>query len=191
MGRNKKEIFKTGRKMKHDLKSKSKYLSLILRHNPDAGHIALDNNGWALISDLVKKSGFTKDELIRIVDSDDKQRYTFDDSNTKIRANQGHSIPTVVIEFEEACPPDFLYHGTVQSAVDSIMTTGLQKQKRNYLHLSKDVETATSVGSRRGSAVILKIHALDMFNDYHKFFISKNGVYLTESVPPKYITIEY
>ena len=95
------------------------------------------------------------------------------------------------IDFKMVVPPEFLYHGTVQKYVDSIMETGLSKQSRNYLHLSRDVETATNVGSRRGSPVILKIHALDMHKDGHVFYISKNGVYLIELVPSNYITIMY
>lgn len=177
--------------MKQDLKTKSKYLSLLLRHNPDAAGIKLDENGWAQIKDLIHHAGFTKCELETIVEIDDKQRYTFDESKTKIRANQGHSIADVKIDFPETIPPKFLYHGTVQKFIDSIMKTGLNKQKRNYLHLSKNVKTATCVGSRRGDAVILKINALDMYHDGHKFFISKNGIYLIEIVPSKYITIEY
>lgn len=177
--------------MKNDLKTKSKYLSLILRHNPDAGSITLDKEGWASVKDLIHNAGFTRYELESIVETDDKQRYTFNESKTKIRANQGHSIPDVKIDFPETIPPRFLYHGTVQKFIDSIMKNGLSKQTRNYLHLSKDVKTAVSVGSRRGDAVILKINALDMYHDGYKFFISKNGVYLIDLVPSKYITIEY
>ena len=177
--------------MKQDLKTKSKYLSLILRHNPDAGGIKLDENGWANIKDLIHHSGFTLKELETIVQNDDKQRYTFDDYKQKIRANQGHSIADVKIEFDEVVPPEFLYHGTVQKFIGSIMKNGLSKQKRNYLHLSGDITTATTVGSRRGNAVILKIAALEMHNDGYKFFISKNGVYLIDLIPSKYITIEY
>ena len=126
-----------------------------------------------------------------IVKNDDKLRYYFDDSGTKIRANQGHFLSDVQIDFDETILPQFLYHGTGQKFIDSIMKNGLSKQKINYLHLSKDVETAISVGSCRGDAVILKINALDMYHDGHKFFISKNGVYLIDIVPSKYITIEY
>ena len=177
--------------MKQDLKTKSKYLSLLLRHNPSAGNITLDKNGWANVSELTKNAGFTFSELEKIVDTDEKQRYSFDDFKKRIRANQGHSISNIEIDFETVVPPDFLYHGTVQKFIDSIMKTGLKKQKRNYLHLSKDVETATSVGSRRGDAIILEIHALEMHNDGYKFLISKNGVYLIDYVPAKYIYIIY
>ena len=177
--------------MKKDLKSQSKYLSLILRHNPAAGSIELDKNGWANVKDLTNKSGFKLEDLKQIVKNDNKQRYAFDDSGTKIRANQGHSLKEVEIDFKMVVPLEFLYHGTVQKYVDSIMETGLSKQSRNYLHLSKDIDTATNVGSRRGSPVILKIHALDMHKDGHVFYISKNGVYLIDLVPSKYITILY
>lgn len=177
--------------MKKDLKSKSKYLSLILRHNPGAGSIALDINGWANVSDLIHSAGFTLKELEEIVETDNKQRYTFNGTGKKMRANQGHSLKEVEIDFDEIVPPEFLYHGTVQKYVDSIMKTGLQKQSRNYLHLSKDIETASNVGSRRGTPIILKIHALDMHKTGHVFYISKNGVYLIPFVPSNYISIEY
>jgi putative RNA 2'-phosphotransferase len=178
--------------MKKDLKTKSKYLSLILRHDPSVGNITLDANGWANVKDLIHNAGFTNQELETIVQNDDKQRYTFNnDRKQKIRANQGHSIADVKIDYDDVIPPQFLYHGTVQKFIDSIMKTGLKKQKRNYLHLSKDIETAISVGSRRGDVVILKISALKMYNEGYKFFISKNGVYLIEIVPSEYITILY
>lgn len=177
--------------MKNDLKTRSKYLSLILRHDPSAGGIEVDKDGWANVADLVHHAGFTRKELDDIVAKDNKQRYTYDETKHRIRANQGHSLKHVQIEFPETIPPRFLYHGTVQKFIDSIMKNGLNKQTRNYLHLSKDVETATNVGSRRGDAVILKINALDMYNDGYKFYISKNGVYLIDRVPSKYITIEY
>ena len=177
--------------MKKDLKTKSKYLSLILRHNPDAGSVVLDGEGWADIKDLIHNAGFTLQELEDIIANDDKRRYSFNKNKTKVRANQGHSLEHIKINFLETIPPRFLYHGTVQKYVDSIMKDGLKKQTRNYLHLSKDLETAISVGSRRGNPVILKINALDMYHDGYKFLISENGVYLIEMVPTKYITIEY
>ena len=177
--------------MKKDLKTRSKYLSLILRHNPDAGSVVLDTEGWANVKDLVHNAGFTRKELDEIVDKDNKQRYSYDETKQRIRANQGHSLSEVQIKFDEVVPPEFLYHGTVQKYVNSIMKTGLKKQTRNYLHLSKDVETATNVGARRGEPIILKIQSLKMYNDGYKFFISKNNVYLIEEVPSKYITIDY
>ena len=178
--------------MKKDLKTRSKYLSLLLRHNPDAGSITLDKNGWADVQDLINNAGFTRNELEIIVSTDNKQRYAFDsDRKQKIRANQGHSLEEVEIDFDRVIPPEFLYHGTVQRFVDSIMKDGLKKQKRNYLHLSIDIETATSVGSRRGDAVILKIDALKMHKTGQVFYISKNGVYLIPFVPSKYISIMY
>ena len=193
MGRNKRKIYKTSTHIiKKDLKSRSKYLSLLLRHNPDAGSITLDKNGWADVQDLINNAGFTRNELEIIVSTDNKQRYAFDsDRKQKIRANQGHSLEEVEIDFDRVIPPEFLYHGTVQRFVDSIMKDGLKKQKRNYLHLSIDIETATSVGSRRGDAVILKIDALKMHKTGQVFYISKNGVYLIPFVPSKYISIMY
>jgi len=191
LGRNQRKIFETSRKIKKDLISKSKFLSLILRHNPSAGNITLDNEGWALVKDLIHNAGFAKEELKIIVETDSKQRYSFDKSGNKIRANQGHSLYSVKINYEKVVPPEFLYHGTVMKSIDNIFKEGLKKQKRNYLHLSDDIKTATSVGSRRGNPIILKIRALDMYNDVYKFYISENGIYLTDFVPPSYISIDW
>lgn len=177
--------------MKKDLKTRSKYLSLILRHDPSAGGIELDKEGWANVSDLIYKAGFTRNELELIVRQDDKQRYSFDMYKKRIRANQGHSLPNIQMNFKNIVPPEFLYHGTAQQYIYSIMKNGLNKQNRNYVHLSKDIDTATKVGSRKGKHVILKIHAKKMYDDGYEFLISANNVYLIEFVPSDYITIEY
>ncbi len=177
--------------MKQDLKTKSKYLSLLLRHKPEEADINLDSEGWANVKDLIHHAGFTKDELKIIVDTDDKHRYTFNKDGSKIRANQGHSLDYIKINFKKVKPPVFLYHGTVQKYVDNIMKTGLNKQSRNYLHLSSDKETALLVGARRGKPVILTIKSGQMYDDGFTFYISKNKIYLIECVPPKYILIDY
>jgi putative RNA 2'-phosphotransferase len=124
--------------------------------------------------------------LKNIVETNDKQRYSFNDDYTKIRANQGHSIP-VNLQLVEKIPPDVLYHGTATRFLDSIMEEGITKQSRQYVHLSKDVETATKVGKRHGKSIVLVLDALNMYRDGVKFYLSDNGVWLTNYVSSKYI----
>jgi len=168
----------------------SKFLSLILRHKPEVIGIKLDKHGWANVDELIKRMSkekyITKDILEYIVEHDDKQRYSFNENKTMIRANQGHSIK-VDVELEEKEPPEILYHGTAEQFVESIMNEGLKKGKRLYVHLSKDIVTARKVGIRHGVPVIFEVKAKEMFNDGYKFFISANGVWLTDHVPTKYL----
>lgn len=171
----------------------SKFLALILRHNPSVIKIVLSNDGWAdvdeLLSGINNHSNFTIDfsQLEAIVTADDKQRYSFDSSLQRIRANQGHSLQLDLV-FSEVLPPDVLYHGTNQRAVQGIRKDGLLKMKRHHVHLSTDLETAERVGSRRGLPVIFNIDARQMSNDGFKFFYSENGVFLTDHVPTKYLS---
>ncbi len=168
----------------------SKFLSLILRHKPETIGIKLDKHGWANVDELIKRMSkekyINKDILEYIVEHDDKQRYGFNEDKTMIRANQGHSIK-VDVELEEKEPPEILYHGTAESFVESIMNEGLKKGKRLYVHLSKDIVTARKVGIRHGVPVIFEVKAKEMFNDGFKFFVSANGVWLTDHVPVKYL----
>lgn len=165
---------------------KSKFISLILRHKPDVIGIALDRYGWADVKELINGVGIEMSDLEHIVDTDQKQRYSFNEDKTKIRANQGHSIK-VDLQFKEEKPPFELYHGTAIKFLDSIMTTGLVKGSRQYVHLSKDVDTAFKVGKRHGKPVVLVIDCDRMVSDGYKFFISENGIWLTDKVPVKYI----
>ncbi len=170
----------------------SKFLSLILRHSPETINLKLDKNGWANVSDILsnKKLRFSIEELKEVVANNDKQRFSFNEDNTKIRANQGHSIRSVELDLEPQSPPPFLYHGTVHKFMVDIKKNGLQKMNRNHVHLSKDRETATSVGNRRGKAIILSIRAQDMEKEGFKFFLSENKVWLTDLVPPKFINFK-
>jgi putative RNA 2'-phosphotransferase len=172
----------------------SRFLSLVLRHKPQTIEIILDEFGWANVEDLINgmcKSGkkLDRETLNRIVDENNKQRYSFNEDNTKIRANQGHSI-NVNIEFEEKIPPQYLYHGTAERFCTSIMNLGIQKQKRQYVHLSSDIKTAYAVGKRHGHPIIMRIDAKKMYEEGFKFYISKNMVWLTDFVSVKYVTIE-
>lgn len=169
----------------------SKFISLILRHKPEEIGITLDEHGWAKVEDLINginRSGrkIDVDVLEGIVRTDNKQRYSFNEDKTKIRANQGHSVP-VTIEFKELEPPNVLYHGTAEKALNGIKYQGIKSMSRLYVHLSKDTETAIQVGKRHGECFVLAVDANRMYRNGIKFYLSENGVWLTEYVDPKYI----
>lgn len=175
------------------LESMSKFISLILRHKPEVIGITLDEHGWADVADLIEgvcNSGkeLSFSTLVEIVETDEKQRYSFNPSRTLIRANQGHSIP-VDVELDEVTPPEFLYHGTAKMYVRKIKEEGIKHMSRLYVHLSKDIETATKVGKRHGEPTILKVHTGEMAADGVKFYLSANGVWLTDYVNPKYFEV--
>lgn len=170
----------------------SKYLSKYLRHSPHELGLTLEPGGWVLVDDLLAASeqqGFpiSYDELIECVNSNDKQRFSFDESGDRIRANQGHSVE-VDLQLEQKEPPGVLYHGTVDRFLPAIQAEGLNRGKRHHVHLSKDTDTARKVGARRGKPVILKVDSERMYRDGHTFFLSVNGVWLTDSVPPGYLS---
>ena len=174
-----------------DLNNISKYMSLILRHKPDVIGIELDEHGWANVNDLISgiekdNHGFNFELLEEIVRSDSKQRYSFNDDKSLIRANQGHSI-NVDVELKEKEPPEYLYHGTGEKYVKSINQDGLIPKSRLYVHLSKDIKTAENVGKRHGKEVVYCIDNRQMYRDGYKFYLSENGVWLTEEVPIKYL----
>lgn len=167
------------------------FLSLVLRHKPDAAGIFLDEHGWANVEDLIngiKNTGrnINMPILEDIVETDSKQRYSFNEDKTLIRANQGHSVP-VDVNLEKMKPPKFLYHGTADQFLNSIMEEGLKPMNRLYVHLSTDIETAIRVGKRHGNPVVLKIHSNQMYEEGCIFYLSKNGVWLTRDVQIKYL----
>lgn len=168
----------------------SKFISLILRHKPDAIGITLDEHGWANIEELIaginRTTLFDRNLLEKIVAEDEKQRYSFNEDKTLIRANQGHSIP-VDVELEKRMPPDVLYHGTGEKYTSSIDEQGLISKSRLYVHLSADIETATKVGKRHGKPVVYTVGTKRMQEDGYDFFLSVNGVWLTKVVPVKYL----
>lgn len=169
-----------------------KFLSLVLRHEPQKIGIELDEQGWANTKELIEKCKkkryhFSMDDLIEIVETNDKQRYSFNEKRNKIRANQGHSI-NIDLALQPISPPDFLYHGTATRSLDSIMELGIIKGSRQYVHLSKDKETATKVGSRHGKPIVLTIMAGQMAKDGILFYQAENGVWLTDYVYVKYIS---
>ena len=172
------------------LKDTSKFMSLILRHKPEVIGISLDEHGWANVDDLItgiaKTQDFNMDILEEIVREDEKQRYSFNEDKTLIRANQGHSIP-VDVELEVLEPPAELWHGTGEKYVASIDEQGLIPKSRLYVHLSKDKDTAVKVGKRHGNPVLYIVKAGEMYRDGYQFYLSKNGVWLTKQVPVKYL----
>lgn len=174
------------------LRHKSKFLSLILRHKPEEINITLDKHGWANIDELIDKCNLkgiklTRDLLDEIIQRNDKKRFIISENGIKIRANQGHSIK-VDLDLAEVEPPEFLYHGTVERFFDQIKDNGLKKMARHHVHLSGDIETAQEVGNRkRSSTVILEIKAKEMHNQGYKFYLSKNNVWLTDNVPFNFI----
>lgn len=167
-----------------------KYIALILRHKPETIGIELDEHGWANVKELIdgvsKTYPLDMEKLEQIVANDDKQRYSFNDNRTLIRANQGHSI-SVDVELEEIQPPEILYHGTGEKYAESIEKLGLISKSRLYVHLSSDKETACKVGSRHGKPVIYEIKSGEMHRKGEKFYRSVNGVWLTERVYPCYL----
>lgn len=178
--------------MRKDLEQCSKFLSLVLRHKPEALGLTLDENGWVDVEQLLaaaNKQGkeWTIDLINETVSTNDKQRFSISDDGKRIRANQGHSLKNVELELKPKEPPRILYHGTVDRFLEAIKRKGLQKMNRQHVHLSSDIETAQNVGGRRGKPVILEIASKEMFLDSNQFFLSENGVWLTEQVPAKYI----
>jgi len=178
---------------KKEIVTVSKFLSLILRHRPEKIGITLDQNGWAdtdaLISGMNQAGRrVTLQDLKEIVDTNDKQRFKFNDDFSKIRANQGHSI-SVDLELKETTPPVTLYHGTASCFIKAIEKEGLKPKGRQHVHLSIDIETAVNVGSRHGKAVVLTINSHRMYEDGYKFYLSENNVWLTSAVPAVYIDI--
>lgn len=168
-----------------------KFLSLVLRHHPEAAGLTLDEHGWADVDELIagiKKTGrqIDREILERIVRENAKQRYSMNEDHTKIRANQGHSLQ-VDVELRRADPPDVLYHGTATRFLDGIRREGITKQGRQHVHLSGDEATAVSVGSRHGKPAVLRIDARRMAEDGMVFYLSENGVWLCDSVAWDYV----
>ncbi|MCW3092212.1 MAG: 2-phosphotransferase [Ferruginibacter sp.] len=179
--------------MEKQLQHISKLMSLVLRHQPEAIGLQLDENGWANVEQLIEKinANGTKVDIatiLTVVETNDKQRFSLNENKTMIRANQGHSIG-VDLNLKPSIPPDILYHGTAERFLDAILKEGLTKQKRQHVHLSWQIETAKAVGIRHGKPVILHINAKAMHDDGYLFYVSENNVWLVDAVPTQYITI--
>ena len=170
----------------------SKKLSYILRHHPEDIGLEVDNGGWANVDKLLRQLAehqfpVSVEELAIVVAENLKQRFLLSPDGTRIRANQGHSIP-VTLGLDPVTPPETLFHGTAIQNLEAIRKEGLTKQTRNHVHLSTDFPTAKMVGQRHGKAIVLTVQAKAMQTDGHAFFISENGVWLTDSVPIAYLT---
>lgn len=181
--------------MKKEHKKISKFLSLILRHRPEVVGLVLDEEGWVATNLLLKQlnlngHSITLEILQEVVAQNNKKRFAFSADGQKIRANQGHSI-AVNLGYNPVVPPEVLFHGTAEKFIGAIQKQGLIKKKRHHVHLSANVETATQVGARHGKVVLLQIKALEMHQAGFAFFISDNGVWLTDSVPVEYINFEF
>lgn len=173
------------------LEQASKALSFILRHGAEKMKIQISKTGYVkcetIIAELQKKwPNFTQTNLEAIVKEDEKGRYTIDRGS--IRANQGHSMDSIKIPFPKGIPPVKLYHGTDERGFLGIQKTGIQRMKRHHVHLTDDPSTASSVGIRHGSVVIIEIDTRDMVKDNIEFFQSDNGVWLTNFVDVKYVS---
>ncbi len=176
------------------MKQQSKFLSLVLRHAPEKAGLTLDSQGWVAVDDLLAgcaKAGQKIDwaTLEQIVVTSDKKRFTLSDDKTRIRAAQGHSVD-IALGLSPADPPATLFRGTAQKSVAAIMNEGLKPGRRQQVHLSLDVSTATKVGMRHGKPVVLQVDARTMSQAGFAFFQADNGVWLTDRVPPQYLTVQ-
>ena len=180
---------------KKQKKRTGKFISLILRHNPQVIGIELDKAGWAVVDDLLaglrrKGHAISFEQLEEIVETNDKKRYRFNEDKTLICANQGHSL-NLELELKELEPPEILYHGTATKFIESINEQGLLKGNRHHVHLSKDKETAKKVGMRHGKPIILSIASGEMYREGFAFYCSENGIWLVDSVPTRYFIEDY
>jgi putative RNA 2'-phosphotransferase len=175
------------------LTSTSKFLSLVLRHEPQRIGLSLDSAGWVTIDELLAKTALagkhlSRDTLLHIVATCEKQRFALSQDGTRIRANQGHSVE-VELGLQPKMPPDVLYHGTASRSLDSIRQGGLNRGARHHVHLTQKPTTAVAVGQRYGAPVILRINARHMHDAGHMFFCTANQVWLCDAVPPEFIEV--
>jgi putative RNA 2'-phosphotransferase len=174
---------------KSDLKQLSKLLSYLLRHNPNALGLAMDSQGWVAVEEILRKAQppVTRSLIDEVVRSSEKQRFALSADGARIRANQGHSV-AVDLGLAPCAPPQELFHGTGAANVAAILDAGLKPMGRQHVHLSRDTDTARSVGMRHGKPVVLNVAAARMAADGHLFYLSDNGVWLCDHVPAEYLT---
>ena len=176
-----------------EIKKRSKLLSLILRHRPELAGLKLGPGGWVEIDDVLAgvfamNKRMTRDQLIEVVETNDKRRFTLSEDGKKIRAAQGHTVD-VDLGLTPIEPPRVLYHGTATRFQNAIEREGLKPMKRDHVHLSADLDTAVKVGRRHGKVVILEVRSGAMHRDGQEFFQADNGVWLTGPVAPKWFKV--
>jgi putative RNA 2'-phosphotransferase len=169
----------------------SKFLSKHLRHDPQGLGLELAPGGWVPVEDLLagcarKGMRLSRAELKEVVEENDKQRFSFDETGARIRANQGHSTP-VDLQLEPVAPPEVLYHGTAEGVAEEVLRAGLKRMKRHHVHLSATVPAARAVGARHGKPVVLAVDAAAMSRAGILFYRSANGVWLVDAVPPEHL----
>ncbi len=169
-----------------DVVRRSKRLSYVLRHVPSSVGLTLDAAGWVDVDALLAALGWTRAELERVVATNDKRRFALDESGTRIRASQGHSV-AVDLGYAAQTPPQVLFHGTAERNLPVILAEGLRPGRRHAVHLSPDDVTARRVGARHGRPVVLRVDAEGMARDGAVFTRSANGVWLVDAVPPRYL----
>ncbi|MFZ2987321.1 RNA 2'-phosphotransferase [Ideonella sp.] len=179
---------------KSELTSISKFLSLVLRHEPQRLGLELDEAGWTPVDELLRKAAaagrpISRDVLEEIVSTSDKKRFAFSEDGRSLRANQGHSID-IDLGLPAVAPPDVLFHGTASRFSAAILRSGLERRARHHVHLTQDRQTAVSVGQRYGAPVLLRIDARRMAALGHEFRCSANGVWLVDGVPAEFIQVE-
>lgn len=173
----------------------SKFLSYVLRHEPHAIGVTLNDQGWVSISTLIEGANragkqLTEDLIRKIVENSDKKRFSISTDGLFIRAAQGHSNKKLSINYIEKPPPEFLYHGTAMRFVGSIKKQGLLPGERQYVHLSEDERTALAVGQRHGKPIVLKIKTLLMHQQGFKYYLADNCVWLTEEIPIEFLSFD-
>jgi len=177
--------------MESDLVHTSKFLSLVLRHKPEAAGVVLDCAGWCTVTNLLKGCAryghaLSRADLEKVVAENDKKRFEFSKDGQRIRASQGHSVE-VDLKYDPTVPPDILYHGTATRFLDSIKSKGLVKGSRQHVHLSMSTSTAWKVGERHGKPVVIPVDAGEMHKAGIQFYLTPNSVWLVDAVPPQYL----
>lgn len=181
--------------MAASLTAKSKFLSMVLRHRPEALGLKLDNNGWVSLSDIIDgclryKIDINRGDVDAVIATFEKQRFELSPDGLKIRAVHGHSV-SVENTLPSCTPPEMLYHGTARASLSSILSEGVTRQGRRFVHLSNDEKSAREVGLRHGrvatDVIVLTIEAARMAKAGLIFYHSSSGVWLTAHVPVDYI----
>lgn len=171
----------------------SKYLSYILRHDPQEADLSIDKYGFADLNRVVEALNETKhywagkEDIEYLIENSDKTR--FEIKGYKIRALYGHSIDVEIEEELHQPPPKKLYHGTSPDSAEAISEEGIKSQNRQFVHLSKTKEEAYRVGKRHHlEPVIFQIDAEKAWKEGITFY-ERGDLYLVEYMPSTYLDI--